>query len=107
MAIGATGLAFAVHRLKRELGDRTTVLMGTMAAFVFAAQMVNFPVGPAVSGYLLGGVLAAVLLVPGPAPGDRRRSLGPVLDVRRRRRDRSPGANFLNMGLLGAGRRLR
>ena len=44
--MGAAGLLFAVRKLERRLGDRTTVLMGTMAAFVFAAQMVNFPVGP-------------------------------------------------------------
>ena len=65
--IGATGLFYALRKLERHLGERTTVLMGTMAAFVFAGQMVNFPVGPGVSGHLLGGVLAAVLLGPGRA----------------------------------------
>ena len=53
-----------LRELERQLGERTTVLMGTMAAFVFAAQMVNFPVGPVVSGHLLGGALASVLLGP-------------------------------------------
>ena len=62
--LGAAGLLFAVRKLERRLGDQTTVLMGTMSAFVFAAQMVNFPVGPGVSGHLLGGVLASVLLGP-------------------------------------------
>ena len=66
--VGAAGLLYCVRKLERQLGERTTVLMGTMSAFVFAAQMVNFPVGPVVSGHLLGGVLAAVLLGHGPAP---------------------------------------
>jgi cobalt/nickel transport system permease protein len=102
MAIGATGLAFAVRRLKRELGDRTTVLMGTMAAFVFAAQMVTFPVGPAVSGHMLGGVLAAALL--GPWAGAV--VIAAVLLVQclmfADGGVTALGANFLNMGLLGA-----
>src|SRR5437763_13686611 len=63
-AIAAAGLGFGLRRLDHQLGERTTVLMGTMAAFVFAAQMVNFPVAPWVSGHLLGGVLSAVLLGP-------------------------------------------
>ena len=63
--IAAGGLAYGVRRLRGQLGERSTVLMGSMAAFVFAAQMVTFPliVIPA-SGHLLGGVLAAVLLGP-------------------------------------------
>jgi cobalt/nickel transport system permease protein len=44
--------------------DRTIPLMGITAAFLFSAQMVNFPVGGGTSGHLLGGVLAAVLLGP-------------------------------------------
>ena len=54
VAVG--GFAYALRKLERGLGERTTVLMGIMSAFVFAAQMVNFPVGPGVSGHLLGGV---------------------------------------------------
>ena len=44
--VGAAGLGFCLRAVERRLGERTTVLMGTMAAFVFAAQMVNFPAGP-------------------------------------------------------------
>jgi cobalt/nickel transport system permease protein len=62
--VGAAGLFIALKKLERQLGDRTTVMLGTMAAFVFAAQMVNFPVGPTMSRHLLGGVLASVLLGP-------------------------------------------
>ena len=44
--VGAGGLFYCLRKTERQLGERTTVLMGTMSAFVFAAQMVNFPVGP-------------------------------------------------------------
>ena len=48
----------------RELGDRQVPLAGVAAAFIFAAQMVNFPVAAGTTGHLLGGALAAVLLGP-------------------------------------------
>jgi cobalt/nickel transport system permease protein len=57
-------IAIAVRRTNRSLDDRAIPLMGVLAAFVFAAQMVNFPVAPGTSGHLLGGVLAAVLVGP-------------------------------------------
>src|SRR5687767_7649984 len=56
-AVAAAGFGSALRRLERGLGERTTVLMGIMSAFVFAAQMVKFPVAPGVAGHLLGGVL--------------------------------------------------
>ena len=43
--VGAGGLFYCLRKTERQLGERTTVLMGTMSAFIFAAQMVNFPVG--------------------------------------------------------------
>jgi cobalt/nickel transport system permease protein len=57
--LGAGGLTYGLRKLAREHGEETTVFLGTMAAFVFAGQMVNFPVAPGVSGHLLGGVLAS------------------------------------------------
>src|SRR5687768_7771451 len=57
-------LAIAVRQTSRRLDDRAIPLMGVMAAFIFAAQMFNFPVLGGTSGHLLGGVLAAVLLGP-------------------------------------------
>jgi cobalt/nickel transport system permease protein len=57
-------LAIAVRRTNRNLDERAVPLLGVMAAFIFAAQMFNFQVGPGMSGHLLGGVLAAVLLGP-------------------------------------------
>ena len=101
-AVGAAGLLYAVRKLERQLGERTTVLMGTMSAFVFAAQMVNFPVGPGVSGHLLGGVLSAVLL--GPWAGAV--VVAAVLIVQCFLFNdgglTALGANFINMGLIGS-----
>ena len=57
-------LAVAVRRTNHSLDERAIPLMGVMAAFIFAAQMVNFPIFGGTSGHLLGGVLAAVMLGP-------------------------------------------
>jgi cobalt/nickel transport system permease protein len=57
-------LAVAVRKTQLQLGERQIPLMGVMAAFIFAAQMINFPVAGGTSGHLLGGVLAAVTLGP-------------------------------------------
>jgi cobalt/nickel transport system permease protein len=53
-----------VRRTNQHLDDRAVPLLGVMAAFIFAAQMFNFPVVGGTSGHLLGGVLAAVMLGP-------------------------------------------
>ena len=47
-----------------ELDERTVPLAGLVAAFIFAVQMVNFPILPGVSGHLLGGAFAAILVGP-------------------------------------------
>lgn len=100
--VGAAGLAYGLKRVERRRGERTTSLMGMMAAFVFAAQMVNFPVGPGVSGHLLGGVLSAVIL--GPWAGSV--VIAAVLIVQclvfQDGGVTALGANFLNMGLIGS-----
>ncbi len=63
-AVTAIVVAFAIRQTNRTLDERAIPLMGVTAAFIFAGQMVNFPVAPGTSGHLLGGVLAAVLLGP-------------------------------------------
>ena len=63
-AAAAGGLGVAVKQTGRYLNERQVPLAGLVAAFVFAAQMVNFPVISGMSGHLLGGVLAAVLVGP-------------------------------------------
>jgi cobalt/nickel transport system permease protein len=62
--IAAAGLAVCVRRARDELDERTVPLAGLVAAFIFAVQMVNFPILPGVSGHLLGGALAAILVGP-------------------------------------------
>lgn len=62
--VAAGGVGLALSRARRELDDRTAPLAGLVAVFVFAAQMLNFPVGAGTSGHLLGGTLAAVLVGP-------------------------------------------
>ncbi|MCX6901830.1 MAG: energy-coupling factor ABC transporter permease [Verrucomicrobia bacterium] len=62
--LAAAGLTVAIRQVNRTLPRSKTPLMGLAAAFVFAAQMLNFPVAGGTSGHLLGGVLAAVLLGP-------------------------------------------
>src|SRR5580693_2081496 len=100
--LGAAGLLYALRKLEHHLGERTTVLMGTMSAFVFAGQMVNFPVLYGVSGHLLGGVLAAVML--GPWAGAV--VIAAVLIVQCLLFGdggvTALGANFVNMGLIGS-----
>ena len=57
-------LGLAISKTNRSLGERQIPLMGVMAAFIFAAQMINYPVLGGTSGHLLGGALAAVTLGP-------------------------------------------
>ena len=63
-AITAVTLGIAISRTNKSLGEKQVPLMGVMAAFIFAAQMINFPVLGGTSGHLLGGVLAANTLGP-------------------------------------------
>jgi cobalt/nickel transport system permease protein len=65
--VAAGALALALRRARGELDDRAAPLAGLVATFVFAAQMLNFPVGAGTSGHLLGGTLAAVLVGPATA----------------------------------------
>jgi cobalt/nickel transport system permease protein len=62
--VAAAGVGAALRGARRELDERTAPMAGLVAAFVFAVQMLNFPVGAGTSGHLLGGALAAVLVGP-------------------------------------------
>lgn len=66
-ALSAGALGLSLRYAREELADRQVPLAGLAAAFVFAAQMLNFPVAAGTTGHLLGGALAAILL--GPAVG--------------------------------------
>ncbi|MFF8958894.1 energy-coupling factor ABC transporter permease [Streptomyces sp. NPDC014894] len=73
-AVAAAAVAISLKGARRELGpapgvigraaERTAPLAGLVAAFVFAVQMLNFPVAAGTSGHLLGGALAAILVGP-------------------------------------------
>jgi cobalt/nickel transport system permease protein len=65
--IAAGALTVCAQRASKQLTDRRVPLMGVLGAFVFAAQMINFPVPGGTSGHLMGGVLLAVLLGPASA----------------------------------------
>jgi len=99
-ALSVTGLALAVRRLRHGLPRRRLPIMGLAAAFLFVAQMLNFPVAAGTSGHLLGAVLTAILLGPSAAVVVVTAVLlvqallfadGGVLAL---------GANILNMGIV-------
>lgn len=100
--IAAAGFGYGVTRVERDLDGRSSVLMAMVASFVFAAQMVNFPVAFGVSGHLIGGVLAAVTL--GPWAG--LCVVTAVLIVQCLLFGdgglTAVGANLINMGLIGS-----
>ena len=62
--IAAAGVGICLRKAGKELDERQVPLAGLTSAFIFAVQMLNFPVASGTSGHLLGGVLAAVLLGP-------------------------------------------
>jgi cobalt/nickel transport system permease protein len=62
--VAAAGVAACVRRAGAMLDDRVVPLAGVVSAFVFAGQMLNFPVASGTSGHLLGATLAAVLVGP-------------------------------------------
>lgn len=57
-------VGIAVKQSQKDLNEKQIPLMGIMAAFIFAAQMINFPVAGGTSGHMLGGALAAIILGP-------------------------------------------
>jgi cobalt/nickel transport system permease protein len=63
-AVSAAGILYAAGRVKFEEAGRKVPIMGVLAAFVFAAQMLNFPILGGTSGHLVGGALLAILLGP-------------------------------------------
>ena len=63
-AVAAVCVGTALVKARKELDDKTAPMVGLVAAFIFAVQMLNFPVGAGTSGHLMGGALAAVLVGP-------------------------------------------
>jgi cobalt/nickel transport system permease protein len=63
-AASALSIVYSAKKAEASTEPRRIPLLGVLGAFVFAAQMVNFPVGPGASGHLLGGALLAATLGP-------------------------------------------
>jgi cobalt/nickel transport system permease protein len=101
-AVSAGGLTVCVRRSAEVLEEKQAPLTGLVAAFIFAVQMLNFPVAGGTSGHLLGGALAAVLV--GPYLGAM--SVAVVLAVQALLFAdgglSALGLNVLNMALVGA-----
>ena len=63
-AVSSGGISYAVKEVNKQLKEKQVPLMGVVAAFIFAAQMLNFPIAGGTSGHLIGATLAAILLGP-------------------------------------------
>jgi len=100
VAAGAVG--YALRRADRTLDERAVPLLGVTGAFVFAAQMLNFPVAGGTSGHFLGAALAAVLLGPWTACLVLAVVLVMQAFVFADGGVTALGANILNMGVVGA-----
>jgi cobalt/nickel transport system permease protein len=92
----------AVRRARSTLADSRVPLMGVMAAFIFAAQMINFPVAGGTSGHLLGGALAAIALGPWAAMLVMAAVVGVQALLFQDGGLLALGANVLNMGIVPA-----
>jgi cobalt/nickel transport system permease protein len=95
-------VAVAVSRADNSLDERRVPLLGVTAAFIFAVQMLNFPVAGGTSGHLLGAALAAILLGPWLACLVMSVVLAGQAFVFADGGITALGANILNMGLIGA-----
>ena len=67
LVAAAPSVGFAARKASETLDERRVPLLGVMGAFVFAAQMINFPVGIGTSGHLVGGALLAMTVGPAAA----------------------------------------
>jgi cobalt/nickel transport system permease protein len=95
-------VAVAVRRADAQLDERRVPLLGVTAAFVFAVQLLNFPVAGGTSGHLLGAALAAVLLGPWLACVAMTVVIATQALLFADGGISALGANVLNMGILGA-----
>lgn len=98
--VAITFLGIAVRRTQTTLKERQVPLMGIMAAFIFAAQMINFPVAGGTSGHLLGGALAAITLGPWAGMLVMTSVIGVQALLFQDGGLLALGANILNMGII-------
>ena len=102
-----TGLIVALSLRRLAASDPASastgrpVLMGLVGAFIFAAQMFNFPVATGTSGHLLGGVLAGALLGPWAGTVVMVTVIGVQAVLFQDGGLLALGANAFNMGIIG------
>jgi cobalt/nickel transport system permease protein len=102
-AVAATAaVGYGLRTASETLDDRRVPLLGVTGAFIFAAQMLNFPVAGGTSGHFLGAALAAILLGPWLACLTMAVVLGLQAFVFADGGITALGANVLNMGVIGA-----
>jgi len=100
-ALSFPAVGLVARRTQRHIADAKIPLLGVLGAFVFAAQMINFPVGVGTSGHLVGGTLLAVVLGPAPAAIVMTAILAIQAFVFQDGGIISLGANIFNMALAG------
>ncbi|HTS61485.1 MAG TPA: energy-coupling factor ABC transporter permease [Candidatus Acidoferrales bacterium] len=100
-AAAAPAVGLIARRAQRTFDDSKVPLLGVMGAFVFAAQMINFPVGPGTSGHLVGGALLAYTLGPAAASVVLTAIVTIQALVFQDGGILALGANVLNMAILG------
>lgn len=100
-AAAAPAVAFVVRRAQRGFDEAKVPLLGVMGAFIFAAQMINFPVGVGTSGHLVGGALLACTLGPAAASVVMCAILGIQALVFQDGGVLALGANVFNMAIAG------
>jgi cobalt/nickel transport system permease protein len=99
--VSAGGIGFAARQAAKKIGEKHIPLIGLTAAFIFAAQMLNFPIAGGTSGHLLGAALAMILL--GPWTGALAVSMVVIVQalVFQDGGLMALGANVFNMAIVG------
>jgi len=97
----APSVAYMARRAQREFDESKVPLLGVLGAFVFAAQMINFPVGPGTTGHLVGAALLSFTLGPAAASVVMTAILAIQALVFQDGGILSLGANTVNMAVLG------
>lgn len=100
--VAAGAIAWSLRGARRELTETSAPMAGMTAVFIFAAQMVNFPVGAGTSGHLIGAALAAILIGPHTAILAMTVVLGVQALVFADGGLSALGLNVLNMGVLAS-----
>jgi len=100
--VSAGGVAGAIRFTKDKLKEKQVPLMGVLAAFIFAAQMLNFPIAGGTSGHVMGAALAAILLGPWAAVLIMTCVLVAQSLIFQDGGLLALGANIFNMGIIGS-----